>query len=215
MRRIIASVLVLSLSFCEVSPAFSKTLPKQERDIGGGIHTTIYRYKKTSQYVAIELGFTNTTNDYVNFTPREIYLDDAERYSNPPLSTEKLQEINLHSGADVAMVPAILGVGLGIGALAAGAAGSNGAATGLGIAALGMGGAFILSKGLQDAAQQKRLVAFESNTFGDIKRLPPGMTLGGWLYFPKTKKEKSVTIVIKRGTGFERVTFPLSGLKHR
>jgi hypothetical protein len=214
MRRLIVSFLVLSLSFLDVSPAFPKGASAQTQEIGGGIQTTLYRYKKTRQFIAVELGFTNTTGGYVDFTPKEIYLDDEAKYSSPPLSVDKLQQINLNSGSEASMVPAILGVGLGIGALAAGVSGHNGAANGLGIAALGMGGAFILSKGLEDASQQKKLVAFESNSFGDIKRLPPGMTLGGWLYFPTTKKEKSVTVVVKSKGGYKHVVFPLSGMRH-
>jgi hypothetical protein len=214
MNRLLASFLSLTLSLLPVSTTFAKKPAPISRSVSSSVQVTVYGYKKARDYIAVELGFKNTTDDYVDFTPREIYLDDAEKFSNPPLDNAKLQQIVMKSGSDVSMVPAILGIGLGIGALAAGASGHSGTSTGLGIAALGMGGAFILSKGLQDSSQQRKLIAFESNTFSDIKRLPPGMTLGGWLYFPKTKKESTLTIVAKKkGAGYERLQFPLKGMK--
>jgi hypothetical protein len=105
-------------------------------------------------------------------------------------------------------------VGLGIATLGTSMYGKSNVSKGLGIAALSMGGAYLLSKNLENYSQQNRLIGFEGNRLGSIDKLPPGMVLGGFLYFPATKKPKSVTIVARNKSGqYEKKTFDLREVK--
>ena len=78
------------------------------------------------------------------------------------------------------------------------------------MAALGMGGAFVISEALESSAKDNHFVAFQNNSLDTIDKLPPGVTLGGFLYFPKTKKPTSITIVTETRPGhFEKKIIPL------
>ncbi len=176
------------------------------------IEAKVYSYKKTKHFIAIELGFSNPTEGYLEFTPKEIYLDDEVKYSLPPFEQSELENIVQKSRSQFAIVPAVLGIGLGIAAIATSR--NRDLATGLGIAALSMGGLFVLSKMLESEVKNNRFISFEENRLGTIKRLPPGMTLGGFLFFPATKKPKSITVIAKSTSGhYEKKIFPLTKLK--
>lgn len=176
------------------------------------IEAKVYSYKKTKHFIAVELGFSNPTEGYLEFTPKEIYLDDEIKYSLPPFEQSELESIVQKSRNQLAIVPAVLGIGLGIAALATSR--NRDLATGLGIAALSMGGLFVLSKVLEGEVKNNRLISFEENRLGTIKKLPPGMTLGGFLFFPSTKKPTSVTVIAKSASGhYEKKIFPLKKIK--
>ncbi|MBU0504877.1 MAG: hypothetical protein ABII18_02630 [bacterium] len=184
----------------------------QVQTINNKIEAKVYNYKKKKHYTAVEIGFTNTTNNYVSFQPKEIYLDDEVKYSQGLLSMNQIQQIESKKPG-ASLFPTAIAVALGIGALGA-SRGSGDAAFGLGMAALSMGGVALLTKGLEERAKQNKFIAFENNDISDIKRLPPGMTLGGVLYFPPTKKPKSVTLVVKNSSGkYEKKVFNLKDIK--
>lgn len=176
------------------------------------IEAKVLAFKKTKYYTAVEIGFTNPTGNYLEFTPTEIYLDDAVKYSQPLLTQEQMRYIERHKPSH-SLLPLALGVGLGISALAVSPSNSD-AAYGLGIAALGMGGAALLTSGFDDAAKQKKLISFENNSLSSIDKIPPGMTLGGVLYFSPTKKPVSITLIAKsRNGGYEKKVFSLEKKK--
>lgn len=202
--------LLLSLN---VTATFAKEdQPISDNDvqlINHNIEAKFYGYKKTKYYTAVEIGFTNTTNQYVEFTPKEIYLDDEVKYSQPLLTVDQVRSIEQNKPG-MSLLPVAVAVGLGIGALAASRYNDN-TAFWLGISGLSMAGVALLTKGLEERAKQSKLVLFENNTISDIKRLPPGMTLGGVLYFPATKKPKSITIVAQsKSGGYEKKVFELT-----
>lgn len=187
------------------------TAPIQTLD--NNIEIQIFSYKKTRHYTAVELGFSNPLGQYVDFTPSEIYLDDEVKYSLPPLSMAEVQRIE-EMKPSLAFVPAMIGVGLGIATLGTRVYGKYNVSKGLGIAALSMGGAYLLSKNLENYSQKNRLIGFEGNRLGTINKLPPYMVLGGFLYFPSTKQPKSVTIVARSKSGqYEKKTFDLTQVK--
>lgn len=198
-----------------IPPAFAEKRPTVIETVSGNVLTTLYAFKKTRHYTAVEIGFTNPTNDFIEFTPQEIYLDDAVKYSLQPLTINEITAIQ-EKDPGLSLVPLALGVGLGIGTLGAGIAGHGDLAEGLGIAAVSMAGAYILTKGLENQIKENRLIRFENNNISNIKRLPPGMTLGGLLFFPATKKPKSITIIAKSKSGeYEKKVIALSQIKKR
>lgn len=205
-------ILAIYLSFCLSSPSFARkltTFDDQIQTINSNIEAQIFSVKKTKKYTAVEVGFTNTTDKYVEFAPKEIYLDDHVKYSLPLLTMDEIEDIQNKKPSN-ALFPTALAVGLGIAALGT-SRGNSDVAFGLAMGALGVGGAALLTKGLENRSTQNKLIAFQNNKIDDIKKLPPGMTLGGVLYFPPTKKPKSITIIAKnKSGGFERKVFNIS-----
>lgn len=207
--------LFISVCLCltHVSPARARTIklpPESVQTIHNQVEARVYAYKKTKHYTAVEIGFTNTTGNYVEFTPQEIYLDDAVKYSQSLLSVDQIREIEQRKPG-LSLFPLAAAVGLGVAALATGRKNSD-LGYYLGVAALGMGGVSLLTKGFENRAKENKFIAFESNTLSNIKRLPPGITLGGVLYFPPTKKPQSVTLIAGSGAGrYEKKVFHLPG----
>jgi hypothetical protein len=209
----------LHLCFYPIGEAYAgktnQEIPNEEiQTIHNKIEAHVYGYKKTKYYTAVEIAFTNKLNKYVEFTPKEIYLDDKVKYSKNLLSMDQIKEIN-QKKPSLAILPTALGIGLGIAALATSR--SNDDLTfGLAVAALGMGGAALLTKGLENRAKSGHLIMFENNSIESIKRLPPGMTLGGVLYFSPTKNPSTISIIAKNKRGVvEKKVFPLKKAKKR
>lgn len=202
MKRILSLFLVTYLCSFYANPAYARTIKLPEdsvQTIDQNVIVRIYAYKTTKHYTAVEIGFTNPTDTYVRFHPKEIYLDDAKKYSQPLLTMDEIRKIeSLKPG--MALFPTAIGVGLGIAALATSRA-SKDAAFGLAMGALTMGGAALLTKGFENSARQNKFIAFENNTLAGITRLPPGMTLGGVLYFRPTKDPVSITLITKTKSG--------------
>lgn len=217
MKNLVFLLFTAYFTMCQIAPAFPKSkkteVPAQVETLDNSITASVYSFKKTRHYVAVEIGFTNPTDGYLEFTPTEIYLDDQGKYSKSPLTVAELQGIESRNPG-IGIVPGALAVGLGLAAIGTGIYGKNGAARGLGVAALGAGGAYALTKGIEGHGKSNRLIKFENNSLGGIKRLPPGMTLGGYLFFPAAKKPTSVTIVAKsKGGKYEKKTFYLQNVK--
>lgn len=172
------------------------------------LEVKIYRFKKTKHYIALEVGFHNPTRGYVEFTPKEIYIDEENSYSKLPLSLDKIQEIE-DKKPGIGILPLALGIGFGIASIATSRS-HSGTSFGLGMTALSMGGAFILTKALENQVKQNKLITFENNSITGFKRIPPGMTLGGYLFFPAVKNPKSITLIAKSKRGhFEKKVFPI------
>lgn len=214
-KKIFTLFISACLCLTHVSPVIARARtielpPESVQTIHNQIEARVFAYKKTKYYTAVEIGFTNTTGNYVEFTPQEIYLDDAVKYSQSLLSMDQVRDIEQRKPG-ASLFPLALGVGLGIAALAT-ARTNKDAGYYLGVAALGMGGAALLTKGFENRAKDNKFIAFENNTLSNIKRLPPGITLGGVLYFPPTKKPQSVTLIAKSRSGkYERKVFHLPG----
>lgn len=195
------NIIIYSLCFALVTLNSTLSWAKhpQPITIHPNIETTVYSYKKTKHFVAVEIGFTNPTNHYIRFTPTEIYLNDKHKYSVSLMPFEDLQHIEQRS-TNISALPYILGAVLGIASIAT--SGSNrDVARALGIAALGVGGAFIISSILASKAKNNQLIAFQNNSLRTTKRIPPGKTIGGFLYFPRVKKPTSITIVSRSKSG--------------
>lgn len=208
----VAVVFLVNLIFMEQAWAAIITAPIQTLD--NNIQIQVHSYKKHKHYTAVEVGFINPLLDqYVDFTPAEIYLDDAVTYSLAPLSMDEVKKIESMKPS-LAFVPAMLGVGLGIATLGTGLYGNSNATKGLATAAVSMGGVYLLSKNLETYSEKNKLIKFENNRLGSIDKLPPTMALGGFLYFPPTKNPKSVTIVARNKFGkYEKKTFDLTQVK--
>lgn len=207
----VAVVLLVNLVFIQQAWAAIITAPIQTLD--NNIQIQVHSYKKNKHYTAVEVGFINPLDQYVDFTPAEIYLDDAVTYSLPPLSMDEVKKIESMKPS-LAFVPAMIGVGLGIATIGTGLYGNSGAAKGLATAGLSMGGVYLLSKNLETYSEKNKLIKFENNRLGSIDKLPPNMALGGFLYFPPTKNPKSVTIVARNKFGkYEKKTFDLTQVK--
>lgn len=209
MKKLLSTFLICCLSVLYSCPAFPRSLTTfddQIQTINSNIEAQVFSVKKTKHYTAVEIGFTNMTDKYVEFTPQEIYLDDEVKYSLPLLTMEEIEEIQHHKPSN-SIFPTALAVGLGIAALGT-SRGNSDAAFGLGMAALGVGGAAVLTKGLENRSTNNKLIAFQNNKISEIGKLPPGITLGGILYFPPTKKPKSISIMTKTKNGsYERKVF--------
>lgn len=217
MNKISFVILATYLISLNPSIAYARTI-KMSGDnvqtIHNKIEAQVFAFKKTRHYTAVEIGFTNTTNKYVEFTPKEIYLDDEVKYSQSLLSMDHIRSIE-HKKPGLSLFPAALGVGLGIAALATSRSNKD-VAFGLAMGALGLGGAALLTKGFENRSKDNKLIAFENNTISNIKKLPPGITLGGVLYFPPTKKPKSITIIARSRSGaYEKKVFYLTKSKKK
>lgn len=215
MRKLAFLLFTAYFTMCQVAPVFpkGKDAPPVVETLDNSITASVYSFKKNHHYVAVEIGFSNPTDDYLEFTPTEIYLDDQGKYSKSPLTVAELQDIE-NRKPGIGIVPGALAVGLGLAALGTGIYGKSGAAKGLGVAALGAGGAYALTKGIEGHTKANKLIKFENNSIDGIKRLPPGMTLGGFLFFPAAKHPTSVTIVAKaKGGKYEKKTFYLQNVK--
>jgi len=212
MKAISIVLLSICLSICNVSPVYARTIKLPDdyvQTINNDIEARIYAFKKTKYYTAIEIGFFNPTDQYVEFTPTEIYLDDEVKYSLGLLPLDNVREIEYHKPG-LALIPTAIGVGLGIAAISTSHSNSD-LAFGLAMGALTMGGAAILTKGFEHQAKENKMIMFENNTLASITQIPPGMTLGGVLYFPPTKKPKSITIIAKSKSGkYEKKVFDLN-----
>lgn len=216
MKKIISTLFTVYCVFFNATIAFAKEDPVISQDnvltINGDIVAQVYSFKKRKHYTVVEIGFTNPTHNYIEFTPKEIFLDDDVKYSLPPLTTDEVARIE-QKKPGMSILPLALAAGLGIASLATSRV-SNDASFGLGVAALSAGGAALLTSGLENQAKKNKLITFENNRLDGIKRLPPGMTLGGLLYFPPTKNPKSLTVIATSKNGsFEKKTFDLSGVK--
>jgi len=188
-------ILALSLALQPflIKNGWAKTAPIVDT-IDNSIQVQVYKVKKKSDFVAVEIGFTNTTDNYLAFTPKEIYLNGSNSYSVAPIPFDQLNDIEA-TQKNYSLIPLSLAIGLGIGAI--GASNHQNVARGLAMAALGMGGVFALSEILQNKADKNTLITFENNSLSHIDKLPPGVTLGGFLYFPKVKSPQSLTIIKK------------------
>lgn len=216
MRKLASLAFTFYFTVCQINPAFAAknadTVQPTEL-LSNNIEANVYSVKKTKYYVAIELGFHNPTENYLEFTPKEIYLDDEVKYSLVPLSIQEIQTIE-QKKPGLGLLPMVLGIGLGIAAIGTGISGNDGASEALTIAALSMGGAYILTKGLENQLKAQKLITFENNNLATIKRLPPGMTLGGYLFFPASKHPKSITLIAKSKSGkLEKKVFDLTQIK--
>lgn len=228
MKKIIAELLVISMVTGIASPVYAKknTPHTSQTDVYPGedgytdaqtinhnITTKIYSVKKTKSYTAVEIGFTNNTDKYVEFSPKEIFLNDSTSYSQTPLDNEAMITAITKHKSSARLIPLALGIGLGIAALATSRSSSD-ASFGLSVAALSAGGLYILSEALANQLQNNKLVAIENNRIDDIKKLPPGITLGGFMYFPATKNPESITIVARTKSGsYEKHVFDLTKVK--
>lgn len=214
MKKLTSLAFTFYFTVCQINPAFAaKTEIQPSQLLNNDIEVTVYSLKKTKHYMAVELGFYNPTDKYVEFTPKEIYLDDEVKYSLLPLSIQEIQAIE-QKKPGLGLLPMALGIGLGIAAIGTGISGNEGASEALTIAALSMGGAYILTKGLENQLKTQKLITFENNNITTIKRLPPGMTLGGFLFFPASKHPKSVTVIAKSKSGkLEKKVFDLTQIK--
>ena len=188
--------------------SLAKSVPFSEPEtLGRDIEVKVYSYKKYREFVAVEIGFTNKKSDYVPFTASEIYLNDSSSYSVAPLTPHDLDHVNLNR-THFSLIPLTVAIGLGIGAI--GASNHGDVARGLALGALGAGGAFVLSEALENQARDNKLVAFDANSLESIDKLPPNVTLGGYLFFPRVKRPTSITIVTKGGKqNYEKKTLPL------
>jgi ATP:corrinoid adenosyltransferase len=218
MKKYLSLLLVSCLVVVQVNSSFAasdRVIPDSHiQTINHNIEARVYAYKKKKHYTAVEIGFTNLTGKYVAFTPKEIYLDDEVKYSQGLLTMDEIRSIESKKPG-LSLFPTAIAVAMGIAAVGTSRA-NSGAAFGLAMGALGMGGLALLTKGLEERAKQNKFIAFENNTFHDIKRLPPGMTLGGVLYFPPTKKPKSITIISRSASGkYEKKVFYLRGIKKK
>ena len=216
LHNIVCYLIVVSLSLYQISPAFAKNEspvpPPLQKNINNNIQVTVYSYTKHKKYSAIEIGFTNLTDDYVEFTPKEIYLNDAVKYAVKPLSKEQVFQTAINQKSKGRYIPLAIGVGLGLAALGTSGA-NNGLSLGLGLAALSVGGIYLLSEGLRNSAEQNKLVDIENNPIYEIKRLPPHITLGGFLYFPAISQPKSVTVFSKTKAGKQQtLVFDLANI---
>lgn len=206
-----ATVIMINLVFMQQAWAVYIAAPVQTLD--NHIEIQVFSYKKTRHYTAVEVGFINPVDQYLEFTPNEIYLDDAVKYSLPPLSMDEVKKIE-DMKPSLAFIPAMIGVGLGIATIGTSLYGKSNASKGLATAALSMGGVYLLSKNLETYSGKNKLIGFENNRLGSIDKLPPKMALGGFLYFPPTKNPKSVTIVARNKFGkYEKKTFDLTQVK--
>ena len=217
MKRLLSIFLVTCVILAQPSTAFarSKKGPSSAvQTIHNKVEAQVYSYKKKKHYTAVEIGFTNTTGKYVSFRPKEIYLDDKKKYSQGLLTMDQIRAIE-HKKPGASIVPTVLAVGLGIAALGT-SRGNSDVAFGLAMGALSVGGVAVLTKSLENRAKLNKLIAFENNSLGSIKRIPPGMTLGGVLYFPPTKKPKSITLIVNGRSGkYEKKIFYLKDVKKR
>ena len=214
MKKYPALILIICLTVFNPSFAYAKANMSIVETLSNQMEAKILAYKKTRYYTAVEIGFTNPTSDYLEFIPKEIYLDDAVKYSQPLLTEEQMRYVEQHKSS-FALFPAVAGVGLGIASLATSRSNSD-VSFGLGMAALGMGGTALLTKGFEDQAKNNKLISFKNNTLNNIDKIPPGMTLGGVLYFPATKNPVSVTLITRSKKGsYEKKVFELSRLKKK
>ncbi len=204
MKRSLIFLILFCFLFSQL--AFAKEVAPPET-LDKNTEVTIYSVKKRHDFVAVEIGFTNKTNHYVLFTPTEIYLNDPQKYSVSPLPFDDLNELRVKE-THYSLIP--LGVAIALG-ISGAAVHNHDAGEALGLAALGMGGAFVISAILEDKANNNQLVTFENNSLRTITKLPPGVTLGGFLYFPKVKKPTSITIVVETSKGvFEKKNIPIT-----
>lgn len=160
----------------------------------------VFSYKKERNFTAVEIGFTNTGNSYVPFKVTEIYLD-TDKYSLKPLTISQAKSVIRNkakaSGRDISL---ILGTVFGIGSIAVG--GSNpDLSKGLAITALSLGGVYVLSGVLKNKKKSNLLIGIENNDIRNVDKVPPQMTLGGFLYFPKAKKPRGITVVVENTKG--------------
>lgn len=210
-KKMTISILASALIFGPVLPSWAKDLKVETID--RNVAATVYSLKKTKSYTIVEIGFKNTTSGYVAFRPNEIYVNDRDKYSVGPMPFDKLQNIQHEQSKTVSTGSLVGAIVLGIAGLAVGNSNPD-AAVGLAIAALGLGGVFIISAILENEAKNNRLIAFKNNSLQTIDKIPPDMTLGGFLYFPPVKKPVSVTIMVGQpGGGYEKKTILVKSIK--
>ncbi|MBX7147910.1 hypothetical protein K1X76_02395 [bacterium] len=193
MKQILAFIITCSLI---LSPYLAMATDPVLLD--SNLEVTVYSYKKEAGFTAVEIGFTNTSDKYVPLNAQEIYLNDEGKYSLALLKKDDVQSLSEKHG-NFSAAPLILGTVLGISGIAVGSSNSD-VSRGLLIAALGMGGVFVISKTLEASAKNNKLITFEGNSLNTVDKIPPGMTLGGFLYFPKAKKPVSISIIKKHGS---------------
>lgn len=196
-------VFILSLSF-SLQVSAKGPVPVPEETIDKNIAVKVYSYKKTRDFVAVEVGFTNMTDRYVSFTPREIYLNDQTKYSTSLLTHDEMNEVAAHranTAKNFSTASIILGTVLGVAAVGSAVGDADEAAKWLGVAALGSLGGVIISETLSSAANNRQLVSFKNNSLRTVTKLPPGVTLGGFLYFAPVKNPTSISVVVETSKG--------------
>lgn len=194
MKKLICYALSLSLIFIQIPQALAKRSP-QVVPVSPNLEATVYSYHKSRHFVAVEIGFTNNTKHYIRFTPNEIYLNDKTKYSVAPMPNEKLEGL-AKNRTSISWIPLVLSMGLGIAAAIANFYDDD-LARDLSIAALAMGGVYLISAVLEQQMERKQLIPFRNNNLRSVTQIPPGMTVGGFLYFPYVKSPVSLTLVSK------------------
>ncbi len=180
--------------------------------ISPSLEATVYGYKKYKYYTAIEIGFTNLSDDYLAFSPKEIYLDETSSFSKPLLTMDQIRDIESRKPG-MSLFPMLAGAALGIAALGSLKASEN-VAYGLGVAAAGFFVSSYFVEAFENRAKDGKFISFDTNSISDIKKIPPGMMLGGTLYFAPAKKPKSVTIMVKKEAGgYEKKVFMIGDLE--
>lgn len=163
--------------------------------LDNGLEAKVYAISKKGPVTQVEIGFKNTTDKDQPLSLKGIYLNSDESYSTPPLSQDEARTMIANS-PNKSFVPGAVGLGLGVAGIVTGVLGGpKEAVAGLltGAAASGIG--YYLSQEMSEHAKDKRLLTLESSHLDKITHIPAGMTLGGVLYFPKSKRPTSVSVV--------------------
>lgn len=205
MKKIISTLLVFTLFWGSLPhPASAK---KVTQKITNQIEMHLYSFRKNSDFMAVEVGFTNTSSKPAKLAISKFFVTDHEKYSVTPLNPYDLQTLINERRSRSSNVAMILAVILGAGVIIAGYNGSNSTARDLGLAALGVIGIYTIGSSLKSLAHSKQLVLFENNSVSKAQSIPPGMTVGGFIYFPWIKKPRS--LVMFTG-GSKKIEIPLS-----
>ncbi len=180
-------------------PAFSKS----------SLEIEVYEVKQKAHYTAVDIGIRNTGDKPLDFSSDGIYLDSKDHYSVPPLLSSEVNDI-VKTGASNSFIPGVLGLGLGIAAISGGLLGIPAEAViGLGTAAAVSGTGVYLAKHLEEKSRSNQLIQIESNSLDSTTHIPSGMTLGGRLYFPKSKSPTGITLIANN----EKLAIPISAHK--
>ena len=208
MKKNISLILVFAL-FWSSLPHIAQA-KKVTQKINSQIEMNIYSFRKNSDFMALEVGFTNTSSKQARLPISKVFVTDHEKYSVSPLSIYDLESLMNDRRNRSANMAAILAVILGVGIIIAGYNGNQKATTALGVAALGVAGVYVIGSALKSLAHSKQLLIFEDNSISNIKTIPPGMTLGGFIYFPWIKKPRSLVLFTSGG---KKTEVPLSKSK--
>lgn len=155
--------------------------------VNNQIQANIYSYRRTKYFTAVEVGFTNTSNQYASFRPKSLKLSDGNNNQVRLLTEKELADIEFQRQyrGNVSIVPWLVSAGLGIATSIAYLGGASGKTVrGLGMASIIASGVFLISATLESVARHKQLIVFRNNSISGVKSIPPQATVGGFLYFP-------------------------------